>query len=122
MREEWRPVVGYDGFYEVSSFGRVRRVDGFDTLGHLVKGRVLAPVKHDNGYLFVSLSKGTTRNRAIHRIVAEAFLEKSAGKTEINHINEVKTDNRAENLEWVTKSENHRSGTMPQRKRCGTVI
>ena len=121
MIEEWRPVVGYEGLYEVSNLGRVQRLDGFDTLGHPLRGRILAPVQHRNGYLFVSLSKGTTKIYAIHRLVAETFLGKSEGKTEVNHINEIKTDNRAENLEWVTKSENHRSGTMPQRKRYGNL-
>lgn len=117
MREEWRPVVGYEGYYEVSNLGKVRRLDGLDARGHHIKGRILSPRKSSNGYLQVQLSFGTSREYRIHRLVAEAFLPNPKKKSDVNHINENKTDNRVENLEWATRKENMRHGTLSQRMR-----
>lgn len=117
MQEEWRPVKGYEGLYEVSSFGRVRRLDGHDSRGHFIKGRVLKERRTTNGYVQVQLSNGKSKEYRVHRLVATAFHERPEGKTEVNHINEIKTDNRAENLEWVTKTENQNHGTLPERMR-----
>lgn len=95
--EQWKAIDGYNGLYEVSSLGRVRSK-------HSGEWRVMKPSKNDNGYLLVDLVKGgkRTRNRSrVHRLVAQAFIPNSdETKTIINHINEDKTDNRVENLEW----------------------
>lgn len=116
--ENWKPIPGYEGRYEVSDLGRVRslphavpnRSGERITEGHLLKPQLLR-----NGYLQVSL--GRKRKHAdVHRLVALAFLPPVEGKTEVNHKNLVKTDNRVLNLEWVDRHENllhaHREGVF----------
>lgn len=103
--EEWRPVVGYEGYYSVSSLGNVRRDKPYKAT---VDGKILRP-SAANGYLFVSLSKASSSKcQRIHTLVCAAFIgERPEGKV-INHKNGIKTDNRIENLEYCTLSENMR--------------
>ncbi len=100
--ERWKPVPGYEGFYEVSDRGDVRSLKRATTSGKVLK---LSKTKH--GYLKVTLSKnGEHKTAAVHRLVALAFLENPDNKQEVNHKNGIRTDNSLENLEWVTNSEN----------------
>lgn len=115
MIEEWRAVSGYEGLYEVSSFGRVRSLDRVVKAGRggkgetLKEGRILSPILSHKGYLRVCLVDGQSKKaRQIHRIVAEAFLPKRDGASDVNHIDLDKANNAVENLEWVTPSENMR--------------
>lgn len=107
MEEEvWKPVVGYEGLYEVSSLGRVRSF-----LRRRNKNQdfyILSSSKTKGAYKSVDLYKGNSerKNLAIHRLVALAFIDPVEGKTDVNHIDGVKANNRVQNLEWVTRKEN----------------
>jgi hypothetical protein len=98
--ENWRPIEGFPA-YEVSDHGRVRR--GL---------RVLRPFLDRGGYAWVGLiSAGVRRKRQVHRIVAVAFHgEAPSGREFVNHRNSARADNRATNLEWVSRSENRLHG------------
>ena len=124
MKEIWKPIIGYENLYEVSNLGNIRsidrmvsRVDRWGNKGSvLIKGILLVPVKMKSGYLQVSLCKnGTSKRFLIHRIVASAFIENPYNKETVNHKNEIKADNRVENLEWMTLVENLRYGTGSER-------
>lgn len=111
--EIWKSVVGYEGYYEVSSYGRVRSVSRYVNTGilhsdvKLHKGKMLKLNKKHTGYLFVDLCKhNKIKTIAVHRLVATAFLDKPEGRDVVNHLNLDKTDNRVENLEWCTYKEN----------------
>ena len=111
--ENWRPVVGYEGFYEVSDHGRVRTVErrvenGLKNSGYrTVPPRILKQKLKKIGYKEVSLSKdGIVKSHHVHKLVAMAFLSRPDGAECVNHKNLNKADNRAENLEWCTYSEN----------------
>lgn len=104
MKEEWRNVVGYEGYYLVSNLGRVK------SLSRLRKRRskdvILKQTDNGKGYKFVGLTKNRKSERKyVHRLVLKAFVGE-CGNKECNHINGIKSDNRLSNLEWVTKSEN----------------
>jgi hypothetical protein len=92
--EEWRDIPGFEGLYQVSSFGRVKSF-------HREKEKILNPSADNVGYLHLSLHKSIT----VHRLVAEVFLSDSCGK-EVNHKDGDKTNNAVDNLELVSHSEN----------------
>lgn len=110
-QELWKPVVGYEGLYEVSNLGRIKSLDRIVTNSNGVKitkkGRLLKLQKSIHGYLYVALSKsGKSKPISVHRYVAEAFLERKEGKAFVDHIDTDKTNNRASNLRWCTYLEN----------------
>ena len=99
--EQWRDVDGYDGMYQVSDLGRVRSLK-------YGKVKVMKQGKNRKGYLFVNLHRyGKQKNVSVHRLVASAFIPNDdESKTQINHINEVKSENRVSNLEWCSAQYN----------------
>ncbi|MCD1287308.1 MULTISPECIES: NUMOD4 motif-containing HNH endonuclease [unclassified Brevibacterium] len=105
--ERWLPVVGYEGLYEVSSIGNLRTVERKDSLGRRRKSRPRKPALKPDGYLQVMLFKdGVNRNHYVQRLVLEAFAGPCPPLREACHRNDIKTDNRAENLRWGTRQEN----------------
>lgn len=101
---EWRPAAGYEGLYCVSSEGQVRSVARATT-----SGKLMTPQLNNSGYLRVSITaKGVSRYLYVHHLVARTFIGIRPDGMDINHINGVKTDNRAANLEYVSRTENMR--------------
>lgn len=116
-KEEWKAVKGYEGFYEVSNMGRVRSLPR-QIKNYRFNGKVLKQFTTNGEYLRVTLSVyGKPKIVSVHRLVAEAFVPNPQNKETVNHINEIKQDNRAENLEWLTLLENVRYGTRAERAR-----
>lgn len=113
MKEIWKDVVGWEGFYKVSNLGRVRslnrRVKGRLRYWKSIKGRILVLRYDKDGYLTVHL-RDSDNNKSklckVHRLVAEAFIPQIDGKNNIDHINSIRDDNRVENLRWCTNKEN----------------
>jgi len=113
--EEWRPVVGYEGLYEVSTLGRVQSVDrwvvhrlGETEYAHFYEGRTLAQGVARKGYRTVGLSRhGVKKLFRVHRIVLEAFVGRRPAQMECRHKNGDPSDNRLVNLCWDTSSENN---------------
>lgn len=111
MQEIWRNIAGYEGLYQVSNLGRVKslpRMKINKLIGkHFVKEKIMKLHLSSSGYLSVGLTKnGKQVGYRVHRLVAQAFIPNLNNKEEVNHINGVKVDNRVENLEWCTSSEN----------------
>jgi hypothetical protein len=100
--EDWRPVVGYEQLYEISSHGCIRRI--LDYRGHC---GMLHPCLDDYGYLRVRLSKENhARTHQVHRLVLAAFVGPAPIEHCANHRDGSKTNNRVENLEYVTQKQN----------------
>lgn len=103
--EVWKPVVGYEGLYEVSNFGRVRKLEYRLMSGH-----------NHKGYTRVHLTKdGEKKNVFVHRLVAEAFLPNPDSYPIINHKDERPGNNRVDNLEWCDHKHNANWGTNKER-------
>lgn len=116
MKEVWKAVVGYEGFYEVSNFGRVRNLGRVDNINHFHEERILKNGTRPNGYLRVHLSKnGDAKWHSVHRLVAMAFVEKKDGCDIVNHLDNNPKNNRADNLEWTDYKGNMQHATRQGR-------
>lgn len=109
--ELWKDVEGFGDMYQVSNKGRVKSLDRAvkqrNGSVQIKRGRVMSQTKNHKGYPLISFSKDNKRySRAVHRLVAIAFVENPEGKPQVNHIDGDKTNNNSDNLEWVTASEN----------------
>lgn len=102
--EQWKDIIGYNGTYQVSNFGRVRKLH---IVGSNINSRILKQSKSSTGYLHVQLYKnGNSCTKMIHILVATSFLLNPDNKPQVNHKDGNKLNNSVKNLEWVTKSEN----------------
>lgn len=127
----WKPVVGYEGFYEVSDDGQVRSIDR--VVPHASgsarrRGKVLSPAASSSGHLRVALSRnGELRGFFVHRLVLTAFVGPCPEGRECCHKNGVSDDNRVENLYWGTRVDNcqdsirHGTYTPPVNRYVGTT-
>lgn len=112
MEEEWREVPSYENLYEASNLGNIRSLNW----KHTGKVVVMKPGTDKNGYKYINLTKDK-KNKwlKVHRVIYETFFDKIPEGMEINHINEIKSDNRPENLEIVSHKQNINHGTCKER-------
>lgn len=109
--EVWKPVVGYEGLYEVSNLGRVKSLPKYNYKTERIMK--LNRNKRDGRYSVILCKSPTEHKRIhIHRIVAQAFVENPKGYDEINHIDENPANNNASNLEWCDRKYNMNYGKM----------
>ncbi|WP_312364012.1 NUMOD4 motif-containing HNH endonuclease [Sphingobacterium sp.] len=106
--EQWKPCSGYEGFYEVSTFGNIRSIR---------KNKILKPTKNKYGYCKVSLTGDNSYKTVnVHRVIAQTFIPNPENKPQVNHKDGNKANNRVDNLEWSTREENmqhaHLNGLM----------
>jgi len=108
--EIWKDIEGFNGFYEISSLGRVKSLsrETFNGVAYFkIKNRILRPTFRKDGYVITKITfnrkQFTFRN---HRLVALYFINNPFNKTDVNHINSNKSDNNIINLEWATRLEN----------------
>ena len=110
-KEIWKDVIGYENLYQISDIGRIRTYARFFRLHHgalcTIKPRMLRPSIRC-GYSIQVLTDINSKRKtfSIHRLVAKAFIPNPENQPEVNHKNGIRSDNRVENLEWATGSEN----------------
>lgn len=118
MIEEWRPVVGYEGLYEVSNTGQVRSLDKYDSINRFYEGRILKLFADRLGYLRVQLYSNSKRKSfLVHRLVAQAFIPNPDNLPQVNHRDEDPSNDNVENLEWCDGKYNVNYGTRIDRIR-----
>ena len=110
--EIWKDVVGYEGFFMVSESGKVKSLDRkqlrSDGTMYPVKGKELTPFIGNAGYARIALRRNARQVKySVHRLIAEAFLEKEIGRDFVNHLDGNRLNNHYSNLEWVSMIENN---------------
>lgn len=114
--EIWKDIKGFEGLYQVSNLGRIRSTHEVTKKRRNQESTILKNIISPKGYCWCNLSNGEYRRQfRVHRLVADAFLPNPNNLPHINHKNEVKTDNRVENLEWCDSAYNNNYGTRTHR-------
>lgn len=115
MKEIWKDIEGYECYYQISNFGRVKSLERISTQNVLIKERLLKQNIRKE-YYYVELNKdGYAKKYSIHRLVGQAFISNPENYPCINHIDENKLNNNVENLEWITVKGNVNHGTRNKR-------
>jgi len=115
MTEEWRDIIGYEGYYQVSNLGNVKSLDRVVSTGHY-HGMMMKQTVKRKGYKSVSLTKdGKGTVKPVHRLVAISFIPNHDNKPFVNHLDETPGNNNMNNLEWATVKENSNYGTRNER-------
>lgn len=125
MTEEWRPVDGYEGIYEVSNMGQVRSLTR-KVYNYIKPGRILKQTSNGHHYMYVSLHAPEKKEKHayVHILVAKAFIPNPNGYAQVNHKDFNKGNNTVENLEWVSCKQNHmhfRQSQFGKRVEAGRV-
>ena len=116
--EEWRSIPGYEGLYEVSSYGRVRSLDRYDSRNCFRKGRIMKQNNDGRGYMSVQLClDGKIKKYLVHRLVIQTFILNPDNLPEVNHKDENPGNNNVDNLEWCNHSYNINYGTRKDKVR-----
>lgn len=120
--EIWKDIPGWENKYQISSLGNVRSLN-FKQTGKI---KVMSGITDIRGYKSIAFrpngSKSRQKHYMIHRLVAEAFIPNTENKPFVNHKNGKRDDNRVDNLEWVTRSENEKHKIYVLNKKSGTLI
>ena len=107
MKEIWKDIIGYEGLYKISNYGKVKRIKFINNKTNKLCEKILKESDNGNGYKLVSLCKNNKRkNYYVHRLVAENFLENPNNYKEVNHKDNNKCNNISDNLEWCNRSYN----------------
>jgi hypothetical protein len=130
MTEEWRPVVGFEGAYEISNMGRLKslprlRPHPSGTGVYHIRGCIRKLSAGTGGYITAGLyAFGGSRNALVHVLVAEAFVPNPDNLPEVNHKDKVRTNNTPDNLEWITRVNNVTRGEEcgPHKLTTGQVL
>ena len=111
MEEVWKDVPGYEGLYKVSNTGKVMSLQTVGLFGKNNNGRLMTLRTDKFGYKFVFMSKdGKKKRGSVHRLVALAFIPNPDNLPQVNHKDEVRDNNNADNLEWCTVTYNNNYG------------
>lgn len=129
MNEVWKDIEGFEGLYQVSNLGRVKAlaktVSNNSYSGKFLEEKIISPIVQNSGYAHVGLWRNRVcKQSRLHRLVAKAFClnDDPERKTQVNHLNENKLDNRACNLEWVTPKQNTNYGGCVARRIYGREV
>lgn len=128
MNEFWKDIKGFEGLYQVSNLGRVKALAKITNTwngGQYRPSKILKPIIQKSGYAHVGLWRNRVcKQSGLHRLVADAFCSNDdpEHKTQVNHLNENKLDNRACNLEWVTPKQNTNYGGCIARRIYGREV